>query len=106
MTRTDEAATAPSMARGPRLDPIGEAADRALHTHRLGTVNFTTVPHHIEKIGPRVFLVFDEHGTRYSLNLTPANARMLAMCLTTATCEAEALERAAKRQAEQRAVEP
>ena len=35
--------------------------------------------------------------------LTPANARMLAMCLTTAACEAEALERKAKRQAEQRA---
>lgn len=77
--------------------------DRALHTHRLGTVNFTTVPHHIERIGARVFLVFEEHGTSYRLNLTPADARKLAMCLTTGACEAEALERAAKRQAEQRA---
>lgn len=79
-----------------------EAASRALHTHRLGTANFTTVPHHIEHIGARVFLVFEEHGTRYSLNLTPANARLLAMCLTTAACEAEALERKARERAERR----
>lgn len=80
-----------------------EAANRALHTHRIGTANFTTAPHHIEKIGPRVLLSFEERGARYILNLTPVDARKLAMCLTTGACEAEAIERTAKRQAEQRA---
>ena len=81
------------------------AADRetqALQSHRLGTVNFTTCPHHIEGIGPRVFLVFEEHGARYSLNLTTANARLVATCLTVGACEAEAMERKARQKAERR----
>lgn len=80
-----------------------EATVRALRTHSLGTANFTTCPHHIEKIGPRVFLTFDEHGAKYILNLTPENARLLAMCLTTGACEAEGLERKARERAERRA---
>lgn len=79
-----------------------EAANRARHTHRLGTANFTTNPHHIENIGPRVLLTFQERGARYILNLTPADARKLAMCLTTGACEAEALERKARERAERR----
>lgn len=79
-----------------------ESANRALHTHRIGTANFTTCPHHMPKIGPRVFLTFEERGVKYGLNLTPESARLLAMCLTTGACEAEALERKARERAEQR----
>ena len=87
-----------------RLDhTVDDPSARALRTHRLGTVNFTTTPHHIEHIGPRVFLVFEEHGARYSLNLTTANARLVATCLTVGACEAEALERKARQKAERRA---
>ena len=87
-----------------RLDhTVDDPSARALRTHRLGTVNFTTTPHHIERIGPRVFLVFEEHGTKYSLNLTTANARLLANCITVGACEAEALERKAHQKAERRA---
>jgi len=82
---------------------VVDPSARALRTHRLGTVNFTTTPHHIERIGPRVFLVFEEHGTKYSLNLTTANARLVATCLTVGACEAEAMERKARQKAERRA---
>lgn len=75
---------------------IDEAASRALHTHNLGVANFTTVPHHIEGIGPRLFLIFDERGSHYNLNLHPRCARRAAMCLNTAANEAEALERRAQ----------
>lgn len=69
-----------------------EADARALHTHNLGTANFTTVPHHIGGIGPRLFLIFDERGSRYNLNLHPRCARRAAMCLNAAACDAELLE--------------
>lgn len=73
-----------------------EATVRALHTHNLGVANFTTVPHHIEGIGPRLFLIFDERGSHYNLNLHPRCARRAAMCLNAAANEAEALERRAQ----------
>ena len=87
-----------------RLDhTVDDPSARALRTHRLGTTNFTTCPHCIPNIGPRVFLVFEEHGIKYSLNLTTANARLVATCLTVGACEAEAMERTARHKAEQRA---
>ena len=74
-----------------------------LRTQNLGVVNFTTHPHHIENIGPFVLVSFDERGDKFILNLSPDKARLAAACLIAAACEAEAIERKAKRQAEQRA---
>ncbi len=82
---------------------IEEVAAEALRTHSLGVVNVTTHPHHIENIGPFVLVTLDEHGAKYIVNLRPEKARLMAACLVAGACEAEALERAAKRQAEQRA---
>ena len=85
------------------------AADRetqALQSHRLGQATVTLVPHHIEGIGPRLFLVIEESGVRYPLNLAPAEARELADYLKIAACQAEALERRAHQKAERRAAQP
>lgn len=79
-----------------------EATVRALHTHSLGTANFTTHPHHIDKVGTFVLITLDERGAKYILNLKPEKARLMAACLTAAACEAEALERKARERAVQR----
>jgi len=70
-----------------RIEP-----NRALHTHRLGAANFTIVPHHIEHIGARLFLILQEHDAGYRLNLVPGDARFIAYCLTIAVRVADAIQ--------------
>ncbi len=69
-----------------------EATAEALRTHRLGAVNVTTHPHHIENIGPRLFLVLQEHSAAYRLNLVPGDARFIAYCLGIAVAIGDAIQ--------------
>ena len=65
-------------------------------SHRVGPAMATMVPHHIENIGARIFFIMDEPRNRYSVNLTPQDARALARYLTLAAGEAESAERRAQ----------
>jgi len=75
------------------LEPDKKTSGQA---HRIGPAMATMVPHHIENIGARVFFIMDEPRNRYSVNLTPQDARALAHYLTLAAGEAEAAERRAE----------
>lgn len=85
------------------IRPIIHDDAKQAHTQSLGAANLTTCPHYMKDIGPFVFATFDEHGTKFILNLTPAKARLAAACLVAGACEAEALERKARERAEARA---
>lgn len=60
---------------------------------RLGTVTAELLPHRIESVGARLFLVLHEAHEDFVMNLTPEDARRLAMHLQLAACEAEARDR-------------
>jgi hypothetical protein len=82
--------------------PERKAGAPALEPHRIGSVQVTLTPHHIENIGPRVIVGLREGFAYYPLNITADEARLLASYLRIAACEAESLERRAKRQHENR----
>lgn len=59
----------------------------------LGSCSVDFVPHHIEGIGPRVFVIISDSP----INLTADDARRLAEQLKIAACQAEALQKKAAR---------
>lgn len=64
----------------------------------LSNLTVTLVPHHIDRIGARVFLVLDNSAGGHMVdNLTLDNLRDLEGWLKLAILEAEALERVAHR---------
>ncbi len=69
------------------------------HQSRLSFAgaSLTLVPHHIDSVGPRVFLVLDTTQTHNIVNYTPEDLRFLAMQLILAADEASALARTAQR---------
>lgn len=64
---------------------------------QLGNFMATLIPHHIENLGARVFLVLDGTGGHLIANLTLDNVREFETRLKLAILEAEALERKAQR---------
>lgn len=78
------------------LEHISRDQKTSGQQHRLGPALVTLMPHQIDTIGARVFLILDEPRVHYSINLTPADARALANYLTLAAAEAEAMERRAQ----------
>lgn len=63
----------------------------------LGGLLCTLVPHHIDGVGARVFLVLDSADGHLIENITLADLRAFETRLKLAILEAEALERKAQR---------
>jgi hypothetical protein len=77
---------------------IDDGIEQAL---QLDSVRVLFKPHHLDAIGPRVFVVIDEPHIHTGMNLTADHARRLAERLIIAACQAEALERNAERRKKQ-----
>ena len=60
---------------------------------QFGSCTVSFAPHHIDGVGPRVFIVFDDRATPISLNLSADDARLLADHLKIAACEADSIAR-------------
>ncbi len=60
---------------------------------RFGSCTVSFAPHHIDGVGPRVFVVFDDRATHVPLNLSADDARRLADHLKIAACEADSIAR-------------
>ena len=60
---------------------------------RMGSCVVSFAPHHIDGVGPRVFVVFDDRTVHESLNLSADDARRLADHLKIAACEADSIAR-------------
>jgi hypothetical protein len=67
----------------------------------LGNRSVDFVPHHVEGIGPHLFLIIHDLKPDEPINLTPDSARRFADMLKIAACEAEALEKKAARRKDQ-----
>lgn len=63
----------------------------------IAGANVTLVPHYIDHVGARVFLVLDTPRPHQVNNYSPDDLRHIAARLKLAADEAEALERTAQR---------
>ncbi len=63
----------------------------------LAGADVTLVPHYVDHVGPRVFVVLDTTHDHQVHNYTPDDLRHIAARLKLAADEAESLERTAQR---------
>lgn len=75
------------------LTEVKTPLEQSREPMRLGHCSATFVPHSLDHLGARVFLVLDTSAMHEIVNLSADDARRLAERLKIAACEAEAMQK-------------